>query len=111
MRSKLTHTLVVLLLAGWMLITLKQPAAYNDTMIRAIRVLSTPGAVGVHEMGPVAASLRSFSGIGSADYTLGMIYFQQGDHQSAVDAFRQVSGRSPCDIAGDFRMRGNYLGA
>ena len=108
MRSKLTCTLVVVLLAGWMLITLKQPAAYNDTMIRAIPVLSTPTAVDEHELDPIAASLRSFSKIRSADYALGMIYFQQGDHQSAVDAFRQVNGRLPCDIASDFRMRGNY---
>ena len=106
-QGPLACTLVVLLLAAGVLVTLRQPVVHNLTMVSAARILFAPGPVSEHEARLAVTRLQSISGEGSADYALGLIYLQRSDIAAAVEAFRRSRNPAPCNIAQSLRVRAN----
>ena len=107
MRDRLLRAVMVLVAAAMALIALGRPAAHNYAMIGAARALMTTQPVGAQELDQVGDRLQAISGEGSADYALGMIYFQRADLPAAVDSFRRSRTPAPCEIALSLRLRAN----
>ncbi len=108
MHSRTSVLILLSLLIVWRMPELKRIAEFSYVMIKATRPLLSSEESTKHEYIQAVSALKRFSGDQSADYTLGMIFFKQGDLTNAVEMFRHTARQSPRALALVFQKRASY---